>query len=87
MLHEEHDPLCVFQGSYLGSNIQCLNKTRMRLLLQAWATVTAYFSRVGWTVQVQRLALVDPIRQVSLQHTILHQLCQGKLRQSQTKVI
>lgn len=62
MLHEEHDPLCLFQDSYQGSNIQYLNKTRMHLLLQALAMVTAYFSRVEWTVQMQRLALVHPIR-------------------------
>lgn len=51
-LHQQHDPLlCMFQGSYLGSNIQCLNKTRMHLPLRAWAMVTAYFSRVGWMGQ------------------------------------
>lgn len=59
-LHQQHDPLCMFQGSYLGSNIQCLNKTRMHLPLQAWATVTAYFSRVGWIGQLPGLPLADP---------------------------
>lgn len=55
-LHQQHDRLlCMFQGSYLDSNIQCLNKTRMHLPLQAWATVTAYFSRGGWMGQWQGL--------------------------------
>lgn len=64
-LHQQHDPLCMFQDSYLGSNIQCLNKTRMHLPLQAWATVTSYFSRVGWTDQLQGPPLADPIRPCS----------------------
>ena len=60
--HQQHDSLCMFQDSYLGSNIQCLNKTRMRLPLQAWAMVTDYFSRVGWTGQLEGLRLADPTR-------------------------